>query len=72
MTHLSWSMYIAKIMSGYLDKFDNDILVYSLNSSLLTNSNVIFFEYIKDKKIIFILKNHVPTIQLYICKCIYL
>lgn len=62
-------MYIAKIMSGYLDKFDNDILVYS---SLLTNSNVIFFEYIKDKKIIFILKNHVPTIQLYICKCIYL
>ena len=47
MTHLSWSMYIAKIMSGYLDKFDNDILVYS---SLLTNSNVIFFEYIKSKK----------------------
>ena len=30
MTHLSWSMYIAKIMSGYLAKFDNDILVYSL------------------------------------------
>ena len=31
MTHLSWSsMYIAKIMSGYLAKFDNDISVYSL------------------------------------------